>query len=230
MTVRTPGRHKKISPSCSPLGCCQVGPCLVGHLTTPCVHRCGRWLQLWGNMGGALVPVHVAFSLSGSDNRHSGAITHRHSVHDLGPMVGQEHGGGPHCDNQAAVCVINVGYSCNKDMMHLMCCLFFIRAYCGIGMRAEHILGKQNVAADAISHGNLSTLFQVSPQASPLPTAVPHSLHDLLVAQQPDWTSPSWVSLFRRHQNRCYPISNEGDNPLCLCSSPVTERVWQPAR
>ena len=102
-----------------------------------------------------------------------------------------------HCDNQAAVCVVNTGYSRDKDMMHLMRCLFFIRAYWGIGMRAEHIPGEQNTAADAISRGNLSTLFQVSPQASPLPTAVPQSLLDLLVAQQPDWTSPSWVSLFR---------------------------------
>ena len=102
-----------------------------------------------------------------------------------------------HCDNQAAVCVVNAGYSHDKDMMHLMHCLFFIRAYWGIDLWAVHIPGEQNVAADAISHGNLSTLFQVSPQVSPLPTVVPQSLHDLLVVQQLDWTSPSWVSLFR---------------------------------
>ena len=29
-----------------------------------------------------------------------------------------------HCDNQAAVCVVNAGYSRDKDMMHLMHCLF----------------------------------------------------------------------------------------------------------
>ena len=88
-----------------------------------------------------------------------------------------------HCDNQAAVCVVNVGYSRDKDMMHLMRCLFFIRAYWGIDLWAVHIPGEQNVAADAISRGNLSTLFQVSPQVSPLPTVVPQSLHDLLVVQ-----------------------------------------------
>ena len=98
-----------------------------------------------------------------------------------------------HCDNQAAVCVVNAGYSRDKDMMHLMHCLFFIRAYWGIDLWAVHIPGEQNVAADAISRGNLSTLFQVSP----LPTVVRQSLHDLLVVQQPDWASPSWVSLFR---------------------------------
>ena len=74
---------------------------------------------------------------------------------------------------------------------------FFIRAYWGIGIKAEHILGEQNVTADPISPGNLSTLFQVSAQASPLPTTVPQSLHNLLVAKQPDWTLPTWVSLFR---------------------------------
>ena len=150
-----------------------------------------------------------------------------------------------HCDNQAAVCIVNAGYSHDKDMMYLMRCLFFIRAYWGIDLWAVHIPGEQNVAADAISRGNLSTLFQVSPQVSPLPTVVPQSLHNLLVVQQPDWTSPSWshcsgavCGRFGRlhpkslqvrrtalcrilHQDRCYPISNQGDNPFCLCSSPV---------
>ena len=36
-----------------------------------------------------------------------------------------------HCDNQAAVCVVNVGYSRDKDMMHLMRCLFFYQGILG---------------------------------------------------------------------------------------------------
>ncbi len=56
-----------------------------------------------------------------------------------------------HCDNQATVCVINSGYSRDKDMMHMMRCLFFIRAYWGIHVRAEHIPGEQSTLADAVS-------------------------------------------------------------------------------
>ena len=58
-----------------------------------------------------------------------------------------------HCDNQAAICVVNAGYSRNKDMMHLMPCLFFIRTYWGIDLWAVHIPGEQKVAANAISRG-----------------------------------------------------------------------------
>ncbi len=41
------------------------------------------------------------------------------------------------------------------------------------------------------------SLFQVSPKISPQPTPIPQSLHEFLVAQQLDWTSQSWVTLFR---------------------------------
>ncbi len=102
-----------------------------------------------------------------------------------------------HCDNQATVCVVNSGYSRDKDMMHLMRCLFFIRAFWGIHVRAQHIPGEQNVVADAISRGKLALLFQVAPGTSPHPSPIPQALHELLVDQQPDWTSPSWVELFR---------------------------------
>ena len=50
-----------------------------------------------------------------------------------------------HCDNLAVVQVVNSGYSTDKDMMHILCCLFFIRAYWGIRLQAEHIQGELNV-------------------------------------------------------------------------------------
>ena len=59
---------------------------------------------------------------------HPGALTHRHGAHDLGPIVGQQPGGGPLSQpGCTAVCVITAGYSRDKDMMHLMHCLFFIK-------------------------------------------------------------------------------------------------------
>ena len=102
-----------------------------------------------------------------------------------------------HCDNQAIVCVVNSGYSREKNIMHLMRCVFFFRAFWGFDLRAEHVPGERNVAADALSRDNLALFFQVSPTATKEPTAVPQALIDMLVVQCPDWTSPSWVALFR---------------------------------
>ena len=102
-----------------------------------------------------------------------------------------------HCNNQAIVCMINSGYSKDKSIMHLMRCVFFFRAFWDFNLRAEHVLGEKNVAADALSRDNLALFFQVSPMATREPTTVPQALIDMLVVQCPDWTSPSWVALFR---------------------------------
>ena len=102
-----------------------------------------------------------------------------------------------HCDNQAIVCVINSGYTKDKDIMHLMRCLFFSRAFWDSDLRAEQVPREENVAADALSRDNLALFFQVSPMATREPVIVPQALIDILVGQCPDWTSPSWVALFR---------------------------------
>ncbi len=68
-----------------------------------------------------------------------------------------------HCDNEAVVCVVNSGYSKDKDLMHLVWCLFFVWPYWGIQLQAVHNPGEQNTMADAISRGNLPLFFQVSP-------------------------------------------------------------------
>ena len=61
---------------------------------------------------------------------------------------------------------------------------------------AEHIPGKDNVAADGLSRGNLSLFYQQVPTAMPHPTPVPEELLQALIHQQPDWTSGSWRVLF----------------------------------
>ena len=101
-----------------------------------------------------------------------------------------------HCNNQVIVCVINSGYSKDKDM-HLMHCVFFFHAYGGFNLRAEQVPGEGNLAADALSHDNLALFFQVSPTASPEQTSVPQALTDMLVVHCQDWKSPIWVTLFR---------------------------------
>ncbi len=127
-----------------------------------------------------------------------------------------------HCDNQAVVCVVNSGYSKDKDMMHLLRCLFFIRAHWGLYLRAEHIPGEQNVVADAISRGNLSRFFQVSPAASSHPTPVPQPLHELLVAQQPDWTSPDWVTLFKSCLQQVWQAPLSGHTGRARGGTPIS--------
>ena len=102
-----------------------------------------------------------------------------------------------HCDNQAVVTIVNSGYSKDKDIMHMMRCLFFIRAHWDFQLLAEHIPGEDNKAADAISRNNFPLFFQVSPDAAPQATPIPQALLSWLVEQQPDWTSTTWVKQFR---------------------------------
>ena len=100
-----------------------------------------------------------------------------------------------HCDNEAAVSVVNSGYSSDPQMIQLLCSLFFITAWHGISIRVVHILGRDNSLADAISRNHMDLFFKQAPQASIIPSAVPAALLDLLIRQQPDWTSPTWSRL-----------------------------------
>ena len=45
------------------------------------------------------------------------------------------------CDNMGAVAVVNTGYSKVPQIMHLLCCLFFIRAKFRFALQAIHIPG-----------------------------------------------------------------------------------------
>ena len=53
------------------------------------------------------------------------------------------------CDNQAVVSMVNLGYSKDKDMMHLMRCLFLSGYTEGLELEGGHIPGVENVVADA---------------------------------------------------------------------------------
>ena len=59
------------------------------------------------------------------------------------------------CDNAAVVAIINSGKSKDNRAMRLMRCLSFYLAHYSIYIYAEHIPGKDNVAADALSRDNL---------------------------------------------------------------------------
>ena len=101
------------------------------------------------------------------------------------------------CDNMAVVAVINAGRAKDRSLMHLLRCLFFWTAHYSIHLRASHVPGVSNVAADALSRNDFSRFLQVVPEAEPNPESIPEQLVVLLAKEQPDWVSPRWTQLFR---------------------------------
>ena len=77
-------------------------------------------------------------------------------------------------------------------VMHLMRSLSLFTAGYNVGLLAEHLPGRENVAADALSRGNRDLFFQQVPSSTKEPTAIPKVLLDVLVNHQPDWTSRTW--------------------------------------
>ena len=101
------------------------------------------------------------------------------------------------CDNRAVVDVLNSGFAKDSILMHLLRCVFFISAHFEVTVKAAHIPGRENIAADALSRNNLCLFRAQVPQADPESTPIPGELVDLLVHQQPDWMSTAWSRLFR---------------------------------
>ena len=97
-----------------------------------------------------------------------------------------------HCDNTAAVEVINSGYSKDSIMMHLLRTLFFVKAHWELEVQAEHIPGRCNGLADAISRNKLDVFFAQAPQVNRSPTVVLPGITRLLISSRLDWTSPAW--------------------------------------
>jgi len=57
-----------------------------------------------------------------------------------------------HCYNLGVVALVNSGYSKVPQIMHLLRCLFFVRAHFQMEVTAVHVLGVENTLADTISH------------------------------------------------------------------------------
>jgi len=102
-----------------------------------------------------------------------------------------------YCDNTRAVAAVNSSHSHVPNIMHLLRCLFFIRAHFDLSVRAEHVPGVQNTWADAISRDNLRYFLSQVPGAADKQCTVPCQLVPLLIGQRPDRTSPAWTRLLR---------------------------------
>ena len=105
------------------------------------------------------------------------------------------------CDNEAVVGIVNKGTSRDSEVMHLVRCQAFFTAKYQFYLVASHIHGFSNVRADALSRINHS-LFQVlHRQASPLLSAIPGSVFDLVFLAKPDWNSLHWMRLWTSISN-----------------------------
>lgn len=138
-----------------------------------------QWPQQWANVHitiKELLPIVVACAVWGSNWRGQ-------TIQCI-------------CDNAAVVAIINSGRSKDKLAMHILRCLFFFTAHFNVSLFAQHLPGRENVAADALSRDNLPLFLQQVPRAKRDPTLLPQELVQALILHQPDWTSVSWRNLF----------------------------------
>lgn len=77
------------------------------------------------------------------------------------------------CDNAAVVAIINSSKSKNNRAMHLIRCLTFFLSHYDMILVAEHLPGKDNIAADALSRDNLPLFRQQVDNAASHPTPLP---------------------------------------------------------
>ena len=107
------------------------------------------------------------------------------------------------CDNEAVVHVIRLHTSRDSGLMHLLRCMHFFSAQFDINVSVEHVRGRLNTAADALSRNSLQAFFRAVPSATRTPTPIPAALWEMVVTVQPDWTSPGWRS-------RLWPLCGKG--------------------
>ena len=160
------------------------------HLVVLAVVRCGRQYGYNGN-GGQWLDRAQEWSITWKDLLLVVLATAIWGPKWIDSSVKVE------CDNQGAVvAVVNSGYSKIPELMHLVRCLFFIRATYQFLLRVVYRPGKENVLADATSRSNLSLLFSQVPGAVKGEFQVPQELVEVLVDESPNWTSPSWSRQF----------------------------------
>jgi hypothetical protein len=106
-----------------------------------------------------------------------------------------------YCDNEGAAAVVNSGYSKVPRIMHLLRCLFFVKARFNIELSAVYLPGRQNLAADAISRDHLPFIFSQVPATRWGQVSISPTLLELLLDPAMDWTSQNWRELF----GTCFP-------------------------
>ena len=101
------------------------------------------------------------------------------------------------CDNQGLVDAINKGSSKEPVVLHLLRYLWFFSAFFEITIRADHIPGVLNTAADKFSRNQVAQFLCSYPNASHIPTKIPISLLRIVSPVRLDWTSRAFTRHFR---------------------------------
>eukprot|EP00731_Ephydatia_muelleri_P003574 Em0001g3574a len=101
-----------------------------------------------------------------------------------------------HCNNQVVVAAIRSRSSAQTQIMHLLRCLFFIKASSNFSPAAEYITSAENAIADALSRDNLNS-FQMVPGASRGPAPIHPQTVEVLLDPAAKSTSPAWMQQFR---------------------------------
>ena len=107
-----------------------------------------------------------------------------------------------YCDNTAVVAVLNSRSCRDKHLMHLLRCLFFYEAYWQFNIRCHHVAGRCNDKADDLSRNDLPAFLSKVPGADAHPPSIPEALPRLLLSQELDWISPTWIQLFKHTLNK----------------------------
>ena len=148
------------------------------------------WPQSWSSVSIAakeLVPIVVAASIWGS--YWSGSHVRFH------------------CDNEAVVTIIQNRNAHDELLIQLLRCLFFYSSRFQFHFSAEHIAGKDNVIADAISRNNTILLSSITPQVHQV--GIPPPVVAFLLFP-PDWGSQGWISQFAHSLQVACPITHAG--------------------
>ena len=95
------------------------------------------------------------------------------------------------CNNMATVSIVNSGCSKVEAMMHLIRCLFFIRAKFNLYLEAVHIRGAHN---QLMQFPGITWPFSIPRFRQQRP--IPPQLASLLAIHPVDWTSPDWSQRF----------------------------------
>ena len=115
-------------------------------------------------------------------------------------LVWGKHWKGTHvlcrCDNLAAVEVIQSRYSRDDNLMHLLRCLFFAEAAFNFTFLPQHLPGRLNEMADALSRNSISPTMLHTNGLDPHPTVIHREIPNLLLNMQVDWLSQTWTALF----------------------------------
>ena len=111
------------------------------------------------------------------------------------------------CDNKLAVHKVCGRSCCDHDMMHLICCLFFLEAWFDFELVAAHLPGRQNMLADDLSRNHRSAFLSNALSADLAPTILPPELPGLR-----GWTSLRWTRLFYATVTAVQPTPPRGHN------------------